>query len=57
VSGVGCDAKVAYEFHTMREERPEMFYNQVLVPYISHHWLVTVTLFQGSILFPIFFNL
>lgn len=28
--GVGCDAKVAYEFHTMREERPELFYNQFM---------------------------
>ncbi|KAJ3703549.1 hypothetical protein LUZ61_007254 [Rhynchospora tenuis] len=28
--GVGCDAKVAYEFHTMREERPELFYNQLM---------------------------
>jgi hypothetical protein len=24
----------------MREERPEMFYTQVMLPYISHHWLV-----------------
>ncbi|EPS70899.1 hypothetical protein M569_03858, partial [Genlisea aurea] len=26
--GVGCDAKVAYEFHTSREENPEKFYSQ-----------------------------
>ncbi|KAD5507881.1 hypothetical protein E3N88_15584 [Mikania micrantha] len=26
--GVGCDAKVALEIHSMREENPEKFYNQ-----------------------------
>ncbi|KAG8373664.1 hypothetical protein BUALT_Bualt11G0048000 [Buddleja alternifolia] len=26
--GIGCDAKVAYEFHTNREENPEKFYSQ-----------------------------
>ncbi|PKI31704.1 hypothetical protein CRG98_047914, partial [Punica granatum] len=26
--GIGCDAKVAYEFHTLREENPEKFYNR-----------------------------
>ncbi|XP_057971663.1 diacylglycerol kinase 2 isoform X2 [Malania oleifera] len=26
--GIGCDAKVAYEFHMSREENPEKFYNQ-----------------------------
>ncbi|ONK77299.1 uncharacterized protein A4U43_C02F5110 [Asparagus officinalis] len=26
--GVGCDAKVAYDFHTMREERPDKFCSQ-----------------------------
>ncbi|XP_010912742.2 diacylglycerol kinase 2 [Elaeis guineensis] len=26
--GVGCDAKVAYDFHMMREERPDKFYSQ-----------------------------
>lgn len=28
--GIGCDAKVAYEFHVSREENPEKFYNQFL---------------------------
>ncbi|OAE30071.1 hypothetical protein AXG93_1474s1170 [Marchantia polymorpha subsp. ruderalis] len=26
--GIGCDAKVALEIHTLREESPERFYNQ-----------------------------
>ncbi|KAL2504680.1 Diacylglycerol kinase 2 [Abeliophyllum distichum] len=26
--GIGCDAKVAYEFHTSREENPGKFYSQ-----------------------------
>ncbi|KAF8411780.1 hypothetical protein HHK36_004339 [Tetracentron sinense] len=26
--GIGCDAKVAYEFHLNREENPEKFYSQ-----------------------------
>lgn len=26
--GIGCDAKVAYEFHMTREENPEKFYNR-----------------------------
>ncbi|KAI4378835.1 hypothetical protein MLD38_016261 [Melastoma candidum] len=26
--GIGCDAKVAYEFHMNREENPEKFYNR-----------------------------
>ncbi|KAL0921057.1 hypothetical protein M5K25_008088 [Dendrobium thyrsiflorum] len=26
--GIGCDAKVAYNFHTTREERPDMFHSQ-----------------------------
>ncbi|KAJ0972949.1 hypothetical protein J5N97_020908 [Dioscorea zingiberensis] len=26
--GVGCDAKVAYDFHMIREERPDKFYSQ-----------------------------
>ncbi|KAL6555860.1 Diacylglycerol kinase 2 [Orobanche hederae] len=26
--GIGCDAKVAYEFHMNREENPEKFYSQ-----------------------------
>ncbi|KAK1271877.1 Diacylglycerol kinase 2 [Acorus gramineus] len=26
--GIGCDAKVAYDFHMTREERPELFYSQ-----------------------------
>ncbi|KAF6172737.1 hypothetical protein GIB67_000795 [Kingdonia uniflora] len=26
--GIGCDAKVAYEFHMNREERPDKFYSQ-----------------------------
>ncbi|XP_059656344.1 diacylglycerol kinase 2 [Cornus florida] len=26
--GIGCDAKVAYEFHMTREENPEKFYSQ-----------------------------
>ncbi|XP_010242763.1 PREDICTED: diacylglycerol kinase 2-like isoform X2 [Nelumbo nucifera] len=26
--GIGCDAKVAYEFHLTREENPEKFYSQ-----------------------------
>ncbi|WOK97402.1 diacylglycerol kinase 2 [Canna indica] len=26
--GIGCDAKVAYEFHMTREERPDKFYSQ-----------------------------
>ncbi|XP_073014015.1 diacylglycerol kinase 2 [Typha latifolia] len=26
--GVGCDAKVAYDFHMTREERPDKFYSQ-----------------------------
>ncbi|KAJ0977041.1 hypothetical protein J5N97_012515 [Dioscorea zingiberensis] len=26
--GVGCDAKVAYDFHMSREERPDKFYSQ-----------------------------
>eukprot|EP00252_Welwitschia_mirabilis_P021470 TRINITY_DN5518_c0_g2_i1.p1 TRINITY_DN5518_c0_g2~~TRINITY_DN5518_c0_g2_i1.p1 ORF type:complete len:738 (-),score=168.41 TRINITY_DN5518_c0_g2_i1:251-2464(-) len=28
--GVGCDAKVALDIHTLREENPEKFYNQFL---------------------------
>ncbi|KAH6781867.1 diacylglycerol kinase 2 [Perilla frutescens var. hirtella] len=28
--GIGCDAKVAYEFHTDREENPAKFYSQFL---------------------------
>ncbi|GAB2218567.1 hypothetical protein Droror1_Dr00001794 [Drosera rotundifolia] len=28
--GIGCDAKVAYEFHVYREENPEKFYNQFI---------------------------
>lgn len=28
--GVGCDAKVALDIHNLREENPEMFYNQFL---------------------------
>ncbi|KAH6755830.1 diacylglycerol kinase1 [Perilla frutescens var. hirtella] len=28
--GVGCDAKVALEIHNLREENPEMFYNQFM---------------------------
>lgn len=28
--GVGCDAKVALEIHLLREENPEMFYNQFM---------------------------
>ncbi|KAL8262725.1 hypothetical protein R6Q59_024074 [Mikania micrantha] len=28
--GVGCDAKVALEIHSMREENPEKFYNQFM---------------------------
>lgn len=27
--GIGCDAKVAYDFHTSREENPDKFYSQV----------------------------
>lgn len=27
--GIGCDAKVAYEFHVTREINPEKFYSQV----------------------------
>lgn len=27
--GIGCDAKVAYEFHMNREENPGKFYSQV----------------------------
>lgn len=27
--GVGCDAKVAYDFHTTREEKPDKFCSQV----------------------------
>jgi len=26
---VGCDAKVALEIHLLREENPDLFYNQV----------------------------
>ncbi|CAL9181430.1 unnamed protein product [Musa hybrid cultivar] len=26
--GIGCDAKVAYDFHMTREERPDKFYSQ-----------------------------
>ncbi|XP_047332844.1 diacylglycerol kinase 2 [Impatiens glandulifera] len=26
--GIGCDAKLAYEFHTTRQEKPEKFYSQ-----------------------------
>lgn len=26
--GIGCDAKVAYDFHVFREEKPEKFYSQ-----------------------------
>ncbi|KAK4790779.1 hypothetical protein SAY86_031192 [Trapa natans] len=26
--GIGCDAKVAYEFHMLREENPKKFYNR-----------------------------
>lgn len=29
--GVGCDAKVAYDFHMTREERPDKFYSQVMM--------------------------
>ena len=29
VLGVGCDAKVAWDIHLLREESPEKFYNQV----------------------------
>lgn len=28
--GIGCDAKVAYEFHMTRKENPEKFYSQFL---------------------------
>ncbi|XP_072989128.1 diacylglycerol kinase 1-like [Typha latifolia] len=28
--GVGCDAKVALDIHNLREENPEMFYNQFM---------------------------
>lgn len=28
--GIGCDAKVAYDFHVNREEKPEKFYSQFL---------------------------
>lgn len=28
-TGIGCDAKVALDIHNLREENPEMFYNQV----------------------------
>ncbi|CAL9206363.1 diacylglycerol kinase 2 isoform X1 [Musa acuminata AAA Group] len=28
--GIGCDAKVAYDFHMTREERPDKFYSQFL---------------------------
>ncbi|GFY87491.1 diacylglycerol kinase 2 [Actinidia rufa] len=28
--GIGCDAKVAYEFHVTREENPDKFYSQFL---------------------------
>ena len=27
--GIGCDAKVAYDFHTTREEKPDQFCSQV----------------------------
>lgn len=30
-SGVGCDAKVAYDFHMSREERPDKFSSQVIL--------------------------
>ncbi|KAJ4959736.1 hypothetical protein NE237_019646 [Protea cynaroides] len=28
--GIGCDAKVALDIHNLREENPEMFYNQFM---------------------------
>ena len=35
-TGIGCDAKVAYEFHVMREENPEKFSSQVCLLIYTH---------------------
>ena len=30
-AGIGCDAKLAYEFHVTRQENPEKFSSQVAI--------------------------
>ena len=34
--GIGCDAKVAYEFHVTREINPEKFCSQVAILLYGH---------------------
>lgn len=34
--GIGCDAKVAYEFHVTRQENPQKFSSRVLF-FLSGH--------------------
>ncbi|KAL8528957.1 hypothetical protein ACS0TY_006431 [Phlomoides rotata] len=46
--GIGCDAKVAYEFHMNREENPGKFYSQVhslLVSLILSTFLISISCF------------
>ena len=33
-TGIGCDAKLAYEFHVNREENPDKYYSQVTIYFL-----------------------
>lgn len=41
-TGIGCDAKVAYEFHVTREENPDKFYSQVVTDLFAILFLIFV---------------